>query len=170
MHTRLLSLFTMLFLSQVVLGQAQNPIPLYPNGVPNSKPTPAEYIEKNGNDHSSKVSNPMLIPYLPEKSIANGTAVIVCPGGGYSNLAMGHEGIAIVKEFNKIGVTAFVLKYRLPSDQIMVDKTIGPLQDAQRAIQMVRQGRSYLGHKPQQDRHYGFFGRRAFSLYRGNPF
>jgi acetyl esterase/lipase len=156
MHTRLLSLFTMMLLSQVVLGQAQNPIPLYPNGVPNSKPTPAEYIEKNGNDHSSKVSNPMLIPYLPEKSIANGTAVIVCPGGGYSNLAMGHEGIAIAKEFNKIGVTAFVLKYRLPSDQIMVDKTIGPLQDAQRAIQMVRQGAATWGINPNKIGIMGF--------------
>jgi hypothetical protein len=45
----------MMLLSQVVFGQAQNPIPLYPNGVPNSKLTPADYIEKNGNDHSSMV-------------------------------------------------------------------------------------------------------------------
>jgi acetyl esterase/lipase len=156
MYIRLLSLFTIVFLSQVVFGQAQRPIPLYPNGVPNSKTTPADYIEKNANDHASKVSTPMLFPYLPEKSIANGTAVVICPGGGYTNLAMGHEGIAIAKEFNKIGVTAFVLKYRLPSDQIMVDKTIGPLQDAQRAIQMVRQGAAAWGINPNKVGIIGF--------------
>ncbi len=65
--------------------------------------------------------------------------MIVLPGGGYSGLAAGHEGRAIAEEFNKIGVTAFVVKYRLPNDSIMVDKSVGPLQDVQRAIQIVRE-------------------------------
>src|SRR4051812_33680848 len=106
MHTRFIALFMVLFLSKAGFGQAQIAIPLYPDGVPDSKTTPADYIEKNGADQASKVSKPMLIPYLPEKSIANGTAVVVCPGGGYVNLAMDHEGAAIANEFNKIGVTA----------------------------------------------------------------
>jgi len=118
----------------------QKPIPLYPNGVPNSKKAPATYVEKlDQNSFLSGVTVPTITPYLPANGTANGTAVVICPGGGYSGLSMENEGSSIAKAFNKIGVTAFVLTYRLPSDDIMVDKTIGPLQDAQRAIQMIRQ-------------------------------
>ena len=98
--------------------------------------------------HISNVSIPTLIPFFPEKGKANGTAVIICPGGGYAILAIGHEGYAVAKEFNKIGVTAFVLKYRLPSDEIMVDKAIGPLQDAQTAIMLVRKNAAQWGINP----------------------
>ncbi|RYY35907.1 MAG: alpha/beta hydrolase [Sphingobacteriaceae bacterium] len=119
------------------LSAQQAGIPLYPNGVPNSKPAPATYVEKKDGDWIFKVTEPTLTPYFPEKP--NGTAVIVCPGGGYSGLASAHEGSDVAKAFNEFGVTAFVLKYRLPSDSIMVDKTIGPLQDAQRAVQIVRE-------------------------------
>ena len=121
-----------------LFAQNMKAFPLYPNGVPNSKPTPADYVEDDSNNHAAKVSIPTLTPFFPEKGKANGTAIVVCPGGGYSNLAIDKEGYAVAKEFAKIGVTAFVLKYRLPSDAIMVDKTIGPLQDAQAAIQMLR--------------------------------
>lgn len=124
-------------------------IPLYPNGVINSKPTPDTYVETtNADSHVSKVSVPTLIPFFPEKGKANGTAVIICPGGAYAILAIGHEGYAVAKEFNKIGVTAFVLKYRLPSDLIMVDKSIGPLQDAQTAIMIVRKNAAAWGIDP----------------------
>ena len=132
-------------------------IPLYPNGVINSKPTPADYVETITKDmHISKVSVPTLIPFFPEKGKANGSAVIICPGGGYAILAAGHEGYAVAKEFNKIGITAFVLKYRLPSDQIMVDKTIGPLQDAQTAIMIVRKNAAEWGINPQKIGILGF--------------
>lgn len=117
---------------------AQTPMPLYPNGVPNSKPAPKTYVEsKNEWGGVTKVSIPTLTPYLLKEGAAH-TAVLVIPGGGYSGVAMGHEGDSIARAFNKIGVTAFVLKYRLPSDSIMVDKTIGPLQDAQSALVMIR--------------------------------
>lgn len=132
-------LFALMLITTVTFAQ-QKPMPLYPNGVPNSKPTPATYIEKmDENSFASHVSVPVLIPYFPAKDKANGTAVIICPGGGYSGLSMENEGSSIAMAFNNIGVAAFILKYRLPSDSIMVDKTIGPLQDAQRAIQMIRQ-------------------------------
>lgn len=111
-------------------------IPLYPDGVPNSKAIPADFVEINNQGSASKVSTPTLIPFIPANP--NGTSVVICPGGGYSGLAIDKEGYAVAKEFNKIGITAFVLKYRLPSDMIMVDKTIGPLQDVQTAIMMVR--------------------------------
>ncbi|SDE45786.1 Acetyl esterase/lipase [Mucilaginibacter pineti] len=127
----------------------EKPIPLYPKGVPNSKPTPATYVEKTDDNHwITLVSQPTITPYLPAKGTANGAAVIVCPGGGYSGLASEHEGFTIAKEFNKIGVTAYVLKYRLPSDEIMADKSIGPLQDAQTAILIVRKHAAEWGLNP----------------------
>jgi acetyl esterase/lipase len=135
----------------------QKPIPLYPNGVPNSKKAPITYREVMGADSfASKVTVPVIIPFLAAKDIANGTAVVICPGGGYGGLSMENEGSSIARAFNKIGVTAFVLKYRLPSDSIMVDKTIGPLQDAQRAIQMVRQNAVALGIDPNKVGIIGF--------------
>lgn len=86
----------------------------------------------------SKVSEPTLAIFLADKEISNGTAVVICPGGGYSHLAMNKEGYKIAKWFNSIGISAFVLKYRLPSDLIMKDKSIGPLQDAQESIRILR--------------------------------
>jgi acetyl esterase/lipase len=81
--------------------------------------------------------------------------VIVCPGGGYSHLAMGHEGVEVAERLNELGVAAFVLKYRLPSDETMVHKEIGPIQDAQRAIQLVRQRAGEWGVEPG---HVGIMG------------
>lgn len=126
----------------------ENPLPLYPNGVPNSKPTPATYVEKNDKGWATNVSIPTITPYLPEKGTANGTSIIVFPGGGYAGLSMENEGSSIAKAFNKLGVTAFVVKYRLPTDSIMVDKTIGPLQDAQQAVLTVRKNAAKWGLKP----------------------
>lgn len=127
----------LLTFANVCLAQGTAPaMPLYTDGVPNSKTTPTDYIEVNNQGSASKVSIPTLIPFFP--ATPNGTSVVICPGGGYSGLAIDKEGYAVAKEFNKIGITAFVLKYRLPSDLIMVDKTIGPLQDLQTAIMLVR--------------------------------
>jgi acetyl esterase/lipase len=85
------------------------------------------------------VSEPTLDVYPAPPEKATGTAVIVCPGGGYSALAIAHEGAEVAQWLNNLGITAFVLKYRLPEDAIMVDKSVGPLQDAQKAIRLVRQ-------------------------------
>ena len=149
-------LFALMFISTTIMAQ-QKAIPLYPNGVPNSKPSPADYVEKvDQNSFLSGVTIPTLTPYFADKSKANGTAVIICPGGGYSGLSMVNEGFSIAEAFNKIGVTAFVLTYRLPSDSIMVDKTIGPLQDAQRAIQIVRQQAAEWGINPNKIGIIGF--------------
>jgi acetyl esterase/lipase len=143
-YTALLSTTTLFACAQDVKS-----IPLYPEGIPNSKPTPATYVEMLDKNHFAKmVSNPVLLPYFPEKGKATGTAIVICPGGGYSGLSMENEGTSIAKEFNKIGVTAFILKYRLPSDLIMQDKTIGPLQDAQQAILMVRTHAAEWGVNP----------------------
>ncbi|MEO5910785.1 MAG: alpha/beta hydrolase [Pelobium sp.] len=131
------------FVGMASLLKAQEIMDLYPGKVPNSK-IAKDYIEKadtaaNGTIRVGKVSKPQLIAYYPEKEIANGTAVIIFPGGGYSILSINHEGSMIAKEFNTKGITAFILKYRLPSDEIMEDKSIGPLQDAQQAMKVVRE-------------------------------
>lgn len=138
--------FLIIFLVLTVfplMVKAQTQIPLYAGQViPNSLDVPdAEIIETGdfGRLRISKVSIPTLTVYLPSKEQAIGIAVIICPGGGYSWLSASHEGSDVAEEFVKKGIAAFVLKYRLPSDETMVDKTIGPLQDAQRAIQLIRE-------------------------------
>lgn len=77
---------------------------------------------------------PALTAYLPPADKANGTAVVVCPGGGYGFLAKDHEGKQVAEWFNKLGVAAFVLEYRIAPRY----KHPAPLQDAQRAIRAVR--------------------------------
>src|SRR5262249_38988839 len=77
---------------------------------------------------------PTLTIYLPPADKANGTAVIVCPGGGYGALALGHEGKDPAEWLNNLGVTAFVLKYRIAPRY----RHPAPLQDAQRALRTVR--------------------------------
>ena len=73
-------------------------------------------------------------PYLPPPEKANGAAVVVCPGGGYSMLAMDHEGQQVAEWLNSFGVAAFVLRYRHGDHA----RHPAPLQDAQRAIRLVR--------------------------------
>ena len=129
-----LCLLFMLIAMKTIL--AQTVIPLYPGTIPNSKAAPDEEKTETGADgitRISKISTPTLTVYLPAKEVATGTAVIICPGGGYSINANSHEGTDVAKEFVKSGVAAFVLKYRIPSDVTMVQKEIGPLQDAQRS-------------------------------------
>ena len=119
---------------------AQLTIQLY-DKIPNSKPTANnEKAEtKDGILRIWNVSVPSITMYKPLHPSEKKTAVIICPGGGYGILAAGHEGSDVARVFNSWGITAFVLKYRLPNDSMMVNKEIGPLQDAQRALQLVRQ-------------------------------
>lgn len=119
---------------------AQSEINLYDN-VPNSKTSAIrEGIEQTpGGPRINHVIQPTLTIYIPANTAKPTVAVIICPGGAYTRLAIGHEGHDVAKELNKWGIAAFVLKYRLPNDTIMQDKKIGPLQDAQRAIQLVTQ-------------------------------
>lgn len=120
---------------------AQTTLNLYDGAVPNSKSyNTKEWWEpvENGDTLVHYTSQPTLTVFLPDEKIANGTAVVICPGGGYWIASIVKEGFAVAKEFNKWGVAAFVLKYRIPNDSSMIDKKIGPLQDAQRALQLVR--------------------------------
>lgn len=133
-------IFTLFLVGKGIIQAQNETIPLWINEIPASKNT-IDYKEtsviKDGIvDQVSKVTTPTLSVFLPEKP--NGTAVVICPGGGYAYLAINKEGFKVAKWLNNLGITAFVLKNRLPSDEIMKDKTIGPLQDAQEAIRYVR--------------------------------
>ncbi|HJZ96578.1 MAG TPA: alpha/beta hydrolase [Candidatus Solibacter sp.] len=100
---------------------APKPEPLWPNGAPGAQ----------GTEDADK---PTLTPYVVPAGHGVGTAVIVCPGGGYQTLSMDKEGSQIAQFLNSIGVTAFVLKYRLgPKYHHPIE-----LGDAQRAIRVVR--------------------------------
>lgn len=135
---RHLLLFSFLF--AILKAAAQ--IPLYSGTIPNSTgasnqeeiKSPAEW-----GDLAYKVSIPTITPFLAPKDKANGTAVIIFPGGGYGTELLTREGSTVAKAFNNLGITAFVVKYRLPDDRIMKDRSIGPLQDAQQAVKTVRE-------------------------------
>ncbi|MFT2007631.1 alpha/beta hydrolase [Pontibacter sp. 13R65] len=109
-------------------SKGQQLIALYPGKVPNQRAAAG-----------AETKQPRLTAYFPAKESATGVAVIVCPGGGYRSLVVKREGTDVAEALNKMGIAAFVLEYRLPSEATMMDKTIGPLQDAQQAIKMVRQ-------------------------------
>lgn len=120
------------------MSNAQTVIPLYNGIIPNNKPTASPELNM-GNGRIAGVTNPTLTVYLPEKRDSFQSAVIICPGGGYARLATEHEGHEVAKTFNMKGIAAFVLKYRIPADSNMNNKEIVPLQDAERAIQLVRE-------------------------------
>ncbi len=128
----------LLLFTNAMYAQKSIEIPLYDTIVPNSiKATVGERtILVNGTRRIYTVIKPTLTVFFPKHP--NGRSIIICPGGGYIRLSIDNEGIFVAKQLNKLGITAFVLKYRLPNDTIMVDKTIGPLQDAQQAIRLVR--------------------------------
>lgn len=124
---------------------AQKVIALYDNNIPGAKPCNEkdhEFIDtswmKSGILIVDHITKPTLTIFEPSAEKKNGTVVIICPGGGYGVIAAGHEGADVAKVFNDAGVTAFVLRYRLPKDECMDHKEYVPLTDAQQAIYLVR--------------------------------
>jgi acetyl esterase/lipase len=151
--------FIIVLLCLVVLGAAQPalaqvnpgaPIPLWPEGVPGQlKDGGAEVVGEGG--RISNVQVPTLTPYLANEGRRSGTAVIICPGGGYNILAADHEGRAPAEWLNSLGVSAFVLKYRL--------KEYGhpaPLRDVLRAVRLLRQDAAQWGIAPDRIGVLGF--------------
>ncbi len=140
---RIRTLFVLILIVHALKADAQTVIKLYSPSIPNSKAFEGineNTVRSDGEiTRVSDVTDPELYVYLPEERINTGKAIIICPGGGYGILAIDHEGHDVAKRFAAIGISAFVLKYRLPNDKIMIQKDIGPLQDAQRAIQLVRE-------------------------------
>jgi acetyl esterase/lipase len=106
-------------------------IPLWPEGVPGARDIGPERTEEGGRIFN--VSNPTLTVYGPAIDRPNGTAVIICPGGGYGMLSFAREGIQFANWLSTLGVTAFILKSRLGEFGHPA-----PLQDVLRAIRIVR--------------------------------
>jgi len=140
---------------------SQNPVlKVWPNGIPGSLKNDSyseKVTERNGIPSGyEKVTDPSLTVFLPTADKATGTAVLICPGGGYGGLAFDHEGYAIARWLNDNGIAGFILKYRLPSDLIMTDKSVGPLQDAQEAIRIIRRNREHWKINPRKIGVIGF--------------
>lgn len=119
--------FLCLAVFTVVLGQAEpTTIPLWGNKIP-------------GPVSMDPANIPTLTIHLPPADKANGTGVVVCPGGGYSGRAVGHEGKEIADWLNARGVAAFILKYRTVNEsKIKPPLEPGPMLDVQRALRLVR--------------------------------
>jgi acetyl esterase/lipase len=117
-------------------------ISIWPNGLPaGAKPVEAKRIEelkrKLTEERIYYVETPTITVYQAPEEKANGCAVVICPGGGYNILAWPKEGLEVAEWFNSIGVTAAVLKYRVPRRDPAAPH-VEPLQDAQRALRLVR--------------------------------
>jgi acetyl esterase/lipase len=131
-------LFTIILLlcSVSTFSQKRDFIFLWPGKVPGEmkekQPPLIDTTKKDNVIRFTEVTYPAVQVFLPDASVRNGSAVIICPGGAYKILAYDKEGTEIAEWLNKLGFTAFVLQYRIP------DKKEGALQDIQRAIRVVR--------------------------------
>ncbi|MEO8358434.1 MAG: alpha/beta hydrolase [Vicinamibacteria bacterium] len=115
----------------VTAQDADRIIPLWPEGVPNAKPNGG--VERIEDGRVYNVQIPTLQYFPAPAETANGTTVILCPGGGYVRLAVAKEGSDLTRMLNRLGVSAFVLKYRL-----IEYGHPAPLQDVLRAVRLVR--------------------------------
>jgi acetyl esterase/lipase len=156
-----LKLLNIFFLVNIGLVSQAQPavIKLWPMGIPGAI-TNKMYKERlwyvPGKTYYGSVTNPDITVYKAPESLSNGTVVIICPGGSYTRLAVTSEGSDVAEWLNSNGITAVVLKYRLPSDSIMMDKSIAPLQDAMEAIRIVRRNAKELGVNPEKVGILGF--------------
>jgi len=148
-------------LTLALSAQAAEPIKLWPGKAPGETKDigPEKIIEpKNANDvkRISNVSEPTITIYAPPKDKNTGVAVVVAPGGGYSILAIEHEGTQVCEWLNTLGVTAVLLKYRVPKRDAQTPDNLAMVQDAQRAITLVRSMQKELGVDPKKVGMLGF--------------
>lgn len=118
---KVLIIFFVLSVFSLTISAQSNPIILWENGAP-------------GAVGKEPLDVPTLTPFFPPKEKANGAAIVICPGGGYSHLSEIKEGSDVAKWLNSLGITAYVLKYRLG----MRYHQPAPLQDVSRAMRIVR--------------------------------
>jgi len=153
-------LLTFLLFLSVFSAKAQKEINLWEGDIP--------YEIKNDNfqeevreDRSNrliigKVKVPTLKIFKPEASKNTGAAIVICPGGAYVVNAIGHEGYEVAEWLAENGITGVVLKYRLPEDTIMTNKSMVPLTDAQQAIRVTRKNAEKWGIDPERIGIMGF--------------
>jgi len=165
---KVLFVATIILISMNLFSQNKDLIYLWPGKVPGEtkeKNTPVEAPSRNDNViRIAEITNPAIEIRLPEKANANGSAVVICPGGGYNILAYDKEGTEVAAWLNKQGIAALVLQYRVPN------KKEGALQDAQRALRLVRSNAEKWNINPQRIGIMGFSAGGSLSARAGTMF
>lgn len=154
-----MKLWPLFFIVLPLLAQETISLPLKNPADPSA---PTEKIEERGKggvtDRAiSSVVQPTITVYLPAKDKANGTGIVICPGGGYQHLAIDKEGHDIARWLNSIGIAAVVLKYRLPGSMRgdsqtdihgVADRIHVALEDAEAAMRLMRENATKWNLKP----------------------
>ena len=154
-----MKLWVPFFVAFPLLAQETISLPLKDKADPAA---PAEQIQERGKDgvidrSVSNVRQPTITVYVPAKEKANGTGIVICPGGGYQHLAIDKEGHDIARWLNTIGIAGIVLKYRLPGSMSgtsqadlhqVADKIHVALEDAESAMRLTRENASKWNLKP----------------------
>ncbi len=143
------SMVFVLALASVSYAAEKPVVPLWPQGLPqDAKPVApdriAELQTKRTAERVTYVAEPTLTIYQADSGKSNGCGIVICPGGGYNILAWPKEGLELAEWFNSFGVTAAVLRYRVPRRDPQRPHW-EPLQDAQRAIRIMRKNATVWG-------------------------
>lgn len=129
---------------------AQQKITVWPKGeMPNSKGLKLNIVEEK-EGRITQIQEAELFAFLPAKEERKKMAIIVIPGGGYRHLTYDLGGYSYAKWLNTLGISAFVLNYRLPTSPDLKQREIGPLQDIQAAIKLIRKNAAQYGISPDQ--------------------
>lgn len=126
----------LILLALSIQAHGQEFIPLWPDNLPNSKGLHLTDSVENG--RWRRVANPGYFYFQPSKEENKGAAVVICPPGGYGHHTYDIAGFQLAKWFNTMGIHAFVLISRLPRSPDLIDRTTGPLMDAQRMMKFIR--------------------------------
>lgn len=141
-----------LFLIIILFNEiiAQQKITVWQKGeMPNSKGLKLNNIEEK-EGRITQIQEAELFAFLPAKEERKPMAIIVIPGGGYRHLTYDLGGYSYAKWLNTLGISAFVLNYRLPTSPDLKQKELGPLQDIQAAIKLIRKNAVQYGISPNQ--------------------
>lgn len=144
-----------------VIAKPKEDVVLWPNGAPGEGgyeiSSETTILPKNNSDvlRVTNVSIPTIKYFPAPQELSNGSAVLVCPGGAYNILAIEHEGTDVCEWLNSIGVHAILLKYRVPRRQDR-EKHEAPLEDAQRAMGVIRSNSKKWGIDPSKIGILGF--------------
>ena len=142
--------FILIFIFLGIQISAQQKISVWQKGeMPNSKGLKLNIIEEK-EGRITQIQEAELFAFLPAKEERKSMAVIVIPGGGYRHLTYDLGGYSYAKWLNTLGISAFVLNYRLPTSPDLKQREIGPLQDIQAAIKLIRKNAAQYGISPDQ--------------------